>query len=141
MAGLFAFCRTASGSHLREIGGVRERFDRMSEMPGASPARSICRMSKGPKAEPDRFAGEGGHMSAVGGRVVHCPDADRPFKVILTRHAARELEHSFATMREAEDFIRRNAGPRTSTVDVVRPRRRRVVVKFAKFPTEVVQRI
>lgn len=47
-------------------------------------------------------------MSAVGGRVVHCPDAELPFKVILTRDAACELERSFATMREAEDFIRRN---------------------------------
>jgi len=69
-------------------------------------------MSDGAKTElggdPDRRENEGGHMSAVCGRIVFCADARRPYKVILTRHAACELERSFATMREAEEFIKRN---------------------------------
>lgn len=51
---------------------------------------------------------EGGHMSATAGRVTHSPSAKLPYVVILQRHLSEATEHHFATMREAEAFIRRN---------------------------------
>lgn len=51
---------------------------------------------------------EGGHMSSTSGRIVRTPDADLPYKVVLTHHGRAETTQSFATMREAEAFIRRN---------------------------------
>lgn len=51
---------------------------------------------------------EGGHMSSMFGRVVRTADADRPYTAILTHDQCAETKFSFATMREAEDFIRRN---------------------------------
>lgn len=51
---------------------------------------------------------EGGHMSAVAGRVVLTKDAKLPFKVILTHLDRPETERHFAQMRDAEAFIRRN---------------------------------
>jgi hypothetical protein len=57
-----------------------------------------------PKDDPE----EGGHMSSRFGRIVHNVDAELPYKVILTHDQCAETECSFATMREAEAFIRRN---------------------------------
>lgn len=51
---------------------------------------------------------EGGHMSSTGGRVVRKPEADLPYVVTLTHHLCEATEHSFASMREAEAFIKRN---------------------------------
>ena len=51
---------------------------------------------------------EGGHMSSTAGRVVQRPDSDLPFVVILSHYRAEPTEHGFATMREAEAFIKRN---------------------------------
>jgi hypothetical protein len=56
----------------------------------------------------DHYADEGGHMSSRFGRIVQTADAERPFKAILTHDECAETECSFATMREAEDYIRRN---------------------------------
>jgi hypothetical protein len=53
-------------------------------------------------------ASEGGHMSSTSGRVRHDPSADLPFVVTLTRPEGEPIEHGFATMREAESFIKRN---------------------------------
>jgi len=39
---------------------------------------------------------------------MHVSDADLPFVVILSHHGSEATEHSFATMREAEAFIKRN---------------------------------
>ena len=49
---------------------------------------------------------EGGHMSSTCGRIVRAPGADLPYKVVLTHHGRDETTQSFATMREAEAFIR-----------------------------------
>lgn len=57
--------------------------------------------------DPD-YPGEGGHMSSRFGRVVRTSDTDWPYKAILTHDQCAETQCSFATMREAEDFIRRN---------------------------------
>ncbi len=51
---------------------------------------------------------EGGHMSSMRGRVRRVPDAELPYVVILSHHESEATEHGFATMREAEAFIRRN---------------------------------
>ena len=51
---------------------------------------------------------EGGHMSSTAGRIVRTPGSEPPYKVILTHCGRLETERNFATMREAEEFIRRN---------------------------------
>ena len=56
----------------------------------------------------DKHSDEGGHMSSRYGRVVRTLDADRPYTAILTHDQCAETQCSFGTMREAEDFIRRN---------------------------------
>jgi hypothetical protein len=57
--------------------------------------------------EPSR-AKEGGHMSSTGGRVTHALGAELPYVVVLSHHESEATEHGFATMREAEAFIKRN---------------------------------
>jgi hypothetical protein len=54
---------------------------------------------------------EGGHMSSTGGRVMRKPEAELPYVVTLTHHLSEATEHSFASMREAEAFIKRNTPP------------------------------
>ena len=51
---------------------------------------------------------EGGHMSSLRGRVIRTPDALLPYAVVLTHHGRAESARAFASMREAEAFIRRN---------------------------------
>lgn len=51
---------------------------------------------------------EGGHMSSIAGVVVSTPGSDMPFKAVLTHDAGDRTGRAFATMREAEAFIRRN---------------------------------
>jgi hypothetical protein len=56
----------------------------------------------------DDHAGEGGHMSSRFGRIVRTADVGLPYKAVLTHDQCAETERSFATMQEAEAFIRRN---------------------------------
>jgi len=51
---------------------------------------------------------ERGHMSSRFGRIVRTANPDLPYKAILTHDQCAETESSFATMREAEAFVRRN---------------------------------
>jgi hypothetical protein len=51
---------------------------------------------------------EGGHMSSRHGRVIHRPGAELPFVAVLSHHGREPSERAFATMREAEAFIKRN---------------------------------
>ena len=53
-------------------------------------------------------AHEGGHMSSERGRIVHAPGSKLPYKAILSHDAGEDTEHAFATMRQAEAFIKRN---------------------------------
>jgi hypothetical protein len=55
---------------------------------------------------------EGGHMSSTAGRVTHVAGAELPYVAVLAHHGGDATEHGFATMREAEAFIRRNTPPR-----------------------------
>jgi hypothetical protein len=56
----------------------------------------------------DDHPDEGGHMSSRFGRILRTTTPGLPYKAILTHDECAETERSFATMREAEDFIRRN---------------------------------
>jgi hypothetical protein len=63
---------------------------------------------------------EGGHMSSERGRIVHTPGSDLAYKAVLTHDASEDTERAFATMREAEAFIKRNTPvptPRRTTYD------------------------
>jgi hypothetical protein len=60
------------------------------------------------KADEQSFGDEGGHMSSTAGRVMRVSGADLPYIVILAHHESETTEHQFATMREAEAYIRRN---------------------------------
>jgi hypothetical protein len=60
------------------------------------------------KLEEEIWDDEGGHVMASAWRVVRSPRAEMPYTVILTHEDDEPSEHSFETMREAEDFIRRN---------------------------------
>jgi hypothetical protein len=60
------------------------------------------------KREEQTWDNEGGHMSSISGRIMHVPDAELPYVVVLTHQGSEATEHSFATMREAEAFIKRN---------------------------------
>lgn len=51
---------------------------------------------------------EGGHMSSTGGRVARVSSAKLPYVVTLTHHLRDATTHSFASMRDAEAFIKRN---------------------------------
>ena len=63
---------------------------------------------------------EGGHMSCTTGRIVSVPGSDKPFKAIMSQESGQTSEHLFATMQEAEAFLRRNTPrpqPRSTTYD------------------------
>ena len=51
---------------------------------------------------------EGGHMSSTAGRVTRICDADLPYVVSLSHHGSETTQRHFATMREAEAYIKRN---------------------------------
>jgi len=51
---------------------------------------------------------EGGHMSSTAGRVIHVCGVPLPFVAVLAHHGSETTQHGFATMREAEAFIKRN---------------------------------
>ena len=58
--------------------------------------------------EEQTWDNEGGHMSSTTGRVMRLAGAELPYTVVLMHHDSEATEHSFATMREAEAFIKRN---------------------------------
>jgi hypothetical protein len=60
------------------------------------------------KREEQSWDNEGGHMSSTSGRVTRASNADLPYVVSLEHQGGETSEHAFATMREAEAFIRRN---------------------------------
>lgn len=55
-----------------------------------------------------RSKGEGGHMSCTSGRIVSIPNTPTPFKAVMIRDDGSFFEKLFATMGEAEAYIRRN---------------------------------
>ena len=61
-----------------------------------------------PNGGSDGWENEGGHMSSRFGRIVHNAAGQKPYKVILSHDQGAESERAFATMRDAEAFVRRN---------------------------------
>ena len=53
---------------------------------------------------------EGGHMSCTSGRIISVRGrgGEQAFQVIMSREGGETSEHAFATMRDAEAFVRRN---------------------------------
>jgi hypothetical protein len=68
------------------------------------------------KSDEQSWENEGGHMSSMAGRVVRVAGADLPYVAVLTRHESEASESAFATMREAEAFIKRNTPVPTRTL-------------------------
>ena len=60
------------------------------------------------KTGEEEWDNEGGHMSSTAGRIVRTPGGALPYKVVMSHCGGTETERGFATMREAEAFIRRN---------------------------------
>jgi hypothetical protein len=60
------------------------------------------------KRDEQAWDNEGGHMSSTAGRVTRVPGTKLPYVVTLTHHLCEATTHSFASMREAEAFIKRN---------------------------------
>jgi hypothetical protein len=58
--------------------------------------------------EEETWENEGGHMSSTKGRIMRVRGAELPYLVILTHERSETTQRSFATMREAEAFIKRN---------------------------------
>ena len=56
----------------------------------------------------ERRGNEGGHMSCISGRIVRVNGTGKPFKAIMSQEGSRTIEREFATMREAEAFVRQN---------------------------------
>lgn len=72
------------------------------------------------KAEEANWQNEGGHMSCTTGRIVSVPGSGKRFKAIMSQASGETSEHLFATMQEAESFLRRNTPrpqPRSTTYD------------------------
>jgi hypothetical protein len=61
-----------------------------------------------PRSGEDGWDNEGGHMSSTAGRIVHAPGTGLPYKVVMSHDGGVETERAFATMHDAEAFIRRN---------------------------------
>lgn len=66
--------------------------------PSTQAARSIHPLYSAPE--------EGGSVSSLRGCIIHTPGADLAYKVLLIHRGRPVSEHSFATMPEAEAFIR-----------------------------------
>lgn len=60
------------------------------------------------ETDPASLDDEGGHMSSSAGRVMRVLGAELPYVAILLHHGSETTERGFATMREAEAFIKRN---------------------------------
>jgi hypothetical protein len=61
------------------------------------------------EAETKRAHDEGRPLTSIAGRVMQVAGADLPYVVTLTHPGSEATEHSFATIREAEAFIKRNS--------------------------------
>jgi len=87
---------------------------------GFSIFRSAGEMADVRKTEARERDDEGGHMSCTRGRIVSSPGTGLPFTAIMTREDGSTFEVSFATMSDAEAFIRRNTpspSKRSTTYD------------------------
>ena len=87
---------------------------------GFSIFRSAGEEAEMRKGEGPQREGEDGHMSCTSGRIVSSPAGEMAFKAVMTREDGSTFEVAFATMGEAEAFIRRNTprpADRSTTYD------------------------
>lgn len=61
------------------------------------------------RVEAQRWEQEDGRAQGVAPRVMHVPGAKLPYQAVLPGPLGQALHRSFATMREAEAFIRCNS--------------------------------
>jgi hypothetical protein len=80
----------------------------LAALRSAAETATANRENEAMKHDEQAWENEGGHMSSTAGRVRHVGGAELPYVVVLTHHESEATEHSFATMREAEAFIKRN---------------------------------
>ena len=71
------------------------------------------------KVEERNLDNEGGRTRSKQAFVNHRPGAELPYIVLLSRSPGLSIERSFATMREAEAFIRQNAPGSTPTLSTL----------------------
>ena len=71
------------------------------------PIAPLSRQSASATAQ-EVWENEGGRLRFGAGRVVYSPGDVAPFQAQVTRPRGEPLYQSFATMHEAEAFIRRN---------------------------------
>lgn len=62
---------------------------------------------------------EGDHMSSTAGRVMRVQGSELPFLVVLSHPGNEDTKHPFATMREAEAFIKRKTPVPSATLSSV----------------------
>lgn len=79
-----------------------------SDSPSSHPAvdRTPAAAEPARRLQEEIWDNDGGHVKATGWRVILNPDDDLPFTAILTPGVGGPVEQRFATMREAEDFIK-----------------------------------
>lgn len=86
----------------------REKTRNFTAFRSAAEEADTKRENDAMKREEQAWDNEGGHMSSTAGYVTHISGAELPFVAILAHHGSGPTQHAFATMREAEAFIRRN---------------------------------
>jgi hypothetical protein len=60
------------------------------------------------KSEEHAWENEGGQMSSTAGLIMHVSSAARPYVVILAHHGSETTKRAFATIQEAEAYIKHN---------------------------------
>ena len=91
---------------MHETGDAKDRS--FTVFHSASEEADNKRENEAMKREEQSWDNEGGHMSSTAGRVTRVSGADLPYVVVLAHHESEATKHGFATMREAEAFIKRN---------------------------------
>ncbi len=87
---------------------VDERDKSFTAFHSAAEEAETKRQNDAIKRQEQRWDNEGGHMSSTAGHVMRVSGADLPYIVSLAHHDKEATKKGFATMREAEAFIKRN---------------------------------
>ena len=91
---------------MHDTGDAKDKF--FTVFHSAAEEADTKRENDAMKRQEQSWDNEGGHMSSTAGRITRVSSADLPYVVTLAHHDSEATEHGFATMREAEVFIKRN---------------------------------
>jgi len=91
---------------MHDTGDAKDKF--FTVFHSAAEEADTKRENDAMKRQEQSWDNEGGHMSSTAGRITRVSSADLPYVVTLAHHDSEATEHGFATMREAEAFIKRN---------------------------------